>query len=443
MIYVNHEKDTFGNSIINDIPKKFDAGEIDKLTFALRKFGDQQIHTILKFDGLFDRARIRKAVRLMMDKEPVLGCRFIEHPKNPYWQRRADLDSLNYCSFVDSKSFEEELQEFIISPCDPRVDLGLQIRIYRNGNQDILCLKSSHAIIDGGGIIDYLTSLGNLYVQLKDNPTHEIQSNITGSRKLHQVLKQFNFLQRLFIFLKNRSPKPNWAFPWKGTNAINPDYIIRRFKPGKFKKMKSFAKKHNATINDMLLTAFYRSVFKIINPPLKKKLVSVVTVNLRTYLPNNKAESICNLSTSAYPQIEYFPNEYFTETLLRVRNEMKLRKKLFPGIGPAAFLQTIFRRNFTKIIEITKNRFDNDLKKGVTHPVFTNVGLVKTDNFDYGEIKPIDGYLMTPIVHAPGFIMGAMTFNETMSLCLGFYEDSYDKKLIEEFIDSIDKELDL
>lgn len=424
------------------IPKKFQASSMDKLTFALRKFGDQQIHAVLDFNGHFDEQRIKKAVRLMLESEPVLGCRFIEHPKKPYWERMGNLDNQDYCTFVTENDFEKDIFNFITTPNDPREELGIKIRIFKRNNFDTLCVKTSHALIDGGGIQEYLVLLGKIYKELGENPNYKVIPNINGRRSVKQVLGKFNFFKKVFVFFKNMSSKPNWAFPWIGLKSEKPNYILQRFKNEKFRKIKEFGKKFDATINDMVLAAFYRAIFQIINPAPNKKLVTVVTVNLRAYLPNNKAESLCNLSSSSYPEINYIANETFADTLIRVRDEMKRRKKNAPGIGPALFIETVFKMNFSHVKKAIQKRFEKDLKRDATHPVFTNVGLVETNYFDFGDIKAVDGYLMTPIMNAPGFIFGLMTFNERMTMCMGYYEESYDKKVVERFFELIKEEFE-
>jgi len=434
-------KDAKTNSTKISIPKTFKAGTVDKLTFALKKFGDQQIHGVFFFNGRFDKTRLKKAVRMVLDIEPTLGCKFIEHPKKPYWERRDDLDSLDYITFVDSTDFDKDLFDYIITPCDPREDLGVQVRIFHQEKNDVLCIKTNHAIIDGGGCVEYLQLLRKVYQKLAQNPEFEFEVNISGSRSLKQVLRRFNIFQKIFIFFKNMSSKPNWMFPHIGLEALKPNYIIRRIPPERFRKIKKFGKEFGATINDMTLTAFYRAIFQILNPEPMKKLVTVLTINLRAYLPEYKGESICNLSSSAYPELDYIPNEPFKDTLMRVRDEMKFRKKYAPGIGPAFFIENVFRLPFERVKQSIQDRYDKDLKRKATHPVFTNVGLITTEDLDFGEIKALDGHIMTPIMNAPGFIIGLMTFNETMSLCMGFYESSYDKDIVKKFFDLMDMEL--
>ncbi|NHJ84070.1 MAG: hypothetical protein FK734_01325 [Asgard group archaeon] len=427
------------NGSINE--RIFKAGTVDKLTYALMKFGDQQIHAILTFDEYFDLDLFVKAYELILEVEPVLKSRFVYHDKKPYWKVKEDIKQNEYFTIIKTDKTDEEIFNYIITPCNPEIDNPIQIRILRNSKQDVLLLKTNHAIVDGGGIIEFLELLAKNYKQLTLNPNYTLDSYISEGRDLKQVLRKFNIFQKIFIFFKNMSSKPNWAFPWIGNKQTAPNYIIRRFEPEQFRKIKTYGKKFNATINDMVLTAFYRSVFKLLNIKHNEPLVTVVTINLRMYLQDKKGYSICNLSSSAYPRIAYVPNENFAETLSRVHKEMNFRKKYAPGIGPAFFIENVFRMPFSRVVNSIRKRYEKDLKRKATHPVFTNVGLMRTQDIDFGSINAVDGYIMTPIMKSPGFIFGLVTFNETMSINAGFYKGSYDKKTFETFFDNISDEL--
>ncbi|WP_160328949.1 hypothetical protein [Syntrophomonas wolfei] len=46
-----------------------------------------QIQAVITFDQHLDTEVLKAAVMLSLDAEPVLGCRFVEDEKRPYWQR--------------------------------------------------------------------------------------------------------------------------------------------------------------------------------------------------------------------------------------------------------------------------------------------------------------------------------------------------------------------
>ena len=65
------------------LPAEFQDQAV-RILAGLRAAGDVQ--TVLVFRGSLDRDRLARAVRLMLDAEPVLGCRFDE--EEPAWVRQ-------------------------------------------------------------------------------------------------------------------------------------------------------------------------------------------------------------------------------------------------------------------------------------------------------------------------------------------------------------------
>ncbi|MBD3191064.1 MAG: hypothetical protein GF308_10490, partial [Candidatus Heimdallarchaeota archaeon] len=303
------------------IPKHYPTSTLDKLTFLLHNVADQLIHLVIEYNGHLDFALLKKAIKISLDIEPILGCKFVDHPKNPYWIRREDLDQIDYCSLVESVNIEKKLREFVFEDIDPTKDPLFQFRIFRS-ETDTLCFKVNHVIMDGGGIKEYLSLIINIYTSLEKEQSFEAIPNISGSRGFDQVLRKFGLFKKFVLFLKNRAPKPSWCFPWSGINKTNKNYIIHRFFPERFRRIKQYGKERGATINDMLVTAYYRAMFKIVKPRPGEPMVSVVTVNLRSYLKNFRAESVCNLSTGVYPNIAYNPEDSFDDTLKKVKKIM-------------------------------------------------------------------------------------------------------------------------
>jgi NRPS condensation-like uncharacterized protein len=419
----------------------YKTSALDRLTFLLRETGDQMMHCIITYNKHFNFSQLHKAMRLAIDIEPILGCVFIEHPSNPYWQRLDEIDNLDYCSLIKTSDLEKDLHSYITQDFNPHKELPIQLTVFRLAKNDVLCLKVTHTVADGGGIFEFIQLLNNIYIELDNNPNYQVNPKVV-SRSLKQILKNFNFLKKIRIFLKNRSPKPTWSFPWKDTKRTNKDFIIHRISTKQFLDIKKYCKEKNVTVNDLLLTSFYRAMYQIDQPEPKKKMVTVVTTNLRNYLPDKKASSICNLSTSIYPYVSLTPNEKFEDTLQTIHNEMLKFKKNYPGLGSAVFIHYLFGRlRFSRVRNVTLNRIRKDIETHKTHPVFTNIGLIKKEQLAIGNLIANDCFFVTPIMFAPGFIFGMFTFENRMCLSVGFCEGSYEKKKIEEFLKLFESEL--
>ncbi|MFW9924795.1 MAG: hypothetical protein ACFFDW_16055, partial [Candidatus Thorarchaeota archaeon] len=281
----------------------------------------------------------------------------------------------------------------------------------------------------------------SLYNSLMENKELTIEPNITGSRSLTQVLKHYTIRKKLRSFFSENSFSPSWSFPAIGNGKKIKNYAIKRFDQERFEIIKQYGKEHNATINDMILTSFFRAMFKLNQPKPGKEMRISMPTDLRALLPDKKAETIANLVSSTFVGVRYNPNESFDETLQQVSSNTKKKKEIYLGLGYMFLIRNIFRMRYSTIEWLVK-RFYKSLNKGRKwHPIVTNIGMLDSEKRYLGEVKIIDGYIIPPVNWAPSFSMGVSSFNKQLSLSIGFCEDSYAKSTVEEFLELIDQEL--
>lgn len=72
---------------MSNIPGRFKARTIDKTAICMRVLAEMVLHFEMEFDHRIDAARLEKALDLIIDAEPVLGCRFITDRLRVYWER--------------------------------------------------------------------------------------------------------------------------------------------------------------------------------------------------------------------------------------------------------------------------------------------------------------------------------------------------------------------
>jgi len=72
-----------------------------------------------------------------------------------------------------------------------------------------------------------------------------------------------------------------------------------------------------------------------------------VSIDLRRYCPDLKAEAICNLSGALYSGLERKQGESFKTTLERIVVLTKKLKADFPGIGSAKGLEYMFGQGYS------------------------------------------------------------------------------------------------
>ncbi len=419
-----------------NFPKKILASPNDNLNYLLRCGTDQQINFIFQLDGQVDAERMKKAVRLTLDAEPVLGCRFVKDRRKTYWERRDDIDGLNYFEVIETTKVENELNKFILSQIDPSLDSIIQVKIFRS-EKDTLMIKSDHSVMDGGGFYDYLTLLCDIYNKLTENPSYNVQPNIQASRGLKQVLKHYSFRKKMCSLLRERGYTPTWSFPSIGNGRTKKTFTLRKISPERFDNIKQYGKQRNASLNDMFLTAVFRALFAINKPHKNKPMTIAVPTDLWCLMPTKKAETITNLVSTTFASTKYDPTITFDEMLKDISKQMKKKKDIYLGLGQTFVLNNLFRLRYSWIEKLQKGIFKMVYKSGKMHPIVTNVGMVDAKKRHFAEVNVEDGYIITPVNWATSFSMGISSFNKRITMSIAFCEDSYDKRTIELFLDLI------
>jgi NRPS condensation-like uncharacterized protein len=190
------------------IPARLPSVSQDRLLYLNRHLGELYTIYVLTCDGRIDRDRLRQTMRLAIDAEPVLGCRYVPG-RRPYWERRRDLDSLNLCDLAETADLQQELAAFVAARMDATKDPLLHARIVR-GASDTLLFQTSHLPIDGAGIKELIALIASLY---RDGG-RAITPNL-GSRGSRQLFRQIGWRECLRA-LRRAFPKPllnQWSFP--------------------------------------------------------------------------------------------------------------------------------------------------------------------------------------------------------------------------------------
>lgn len=417
-----------------NIPKTFCVTAQDAYNYVASKvFADQQLCLVLKLSGRVDETSFARALRLTLDQEPVLGSRFAENGGSPYWERRNDLEKIRICSVVETTSPEHGIQAFINEATQADADPLVVSRVFREKEADTVCIKVNHSACDAGGLKEYVSILSDVYSRLSADPGYSVRPNLCGRRDQSQV---FEHIKDLDSIEPRGGPRPTWTLPQKGD--ISSLHSIRYIPRERFGAIKDYARDKKATINDLLLTALYSTLFEVNNTGYAEPMTIQVSIDLRRYCPDNKAEAICNLSGALYLGVERIQGEVFEKTLERIASFMRKLKEDYPGIESAKGLEYMYGQGYPVLENWLKESGVQSRKHNVTYPLLSNFGLLKEYNF--GGLHTVKGYISSPIMYPPGFMLGVSTYNEEMTLSIG-YCGQENSRQIESFLDTYMEQL--
>jgi len=425
---------------MNDIPKRFRSQATDRYVNYIRCASDIMLHLELEFDTQLDFDRLAHATNLTLDAEPVLGCRFVQRWWRPYWER---LDVNNRQAFIAANN-EMEYESFKSSSIDPYTGPQLKACLWHSINGDRLLLKVAHEVADAGAVKEIASTISSIYTRLKNEPGYQPTPNINGCRSIWQVLRRvpvhaypkiyFSFLRQLWAF---SVPANTLVLPMEDGPNAPLVFAIRHIPSDRVSRMMEYAHLHNATLNDLLITASFHSLATIDESDKRKRLRLVITVDLRRYLPNGKGGGICNLSAQDYLTLGIKIGDNFDATLKWLSDYMRHRKANWIGIGPYLGMEPLAAPLPYKLRRTAASKQSEATKRN-SAPNPTNMCRIDPNTVTF-DVSPIKAYLLPPPVYPPLFVYGLSGYNGTLTLSAGTYPTQ--KEIVEKFFDAILKEL--
>jgi NRPS condensation-like uncharacterized protein len=402
--------------------------------YAINGFNDHQIHCVLRFEFGPDAELLRKAVAISIETVPILGTRYVDGAR-PRWTR---LDLKEYSrAFVTTHS-EMEFEEFVAS----RVDecFGPQIRVcLLDSTPYAIALKMNHMVCDAAGFKTYLYLLCQIYSGLIADPQYK-PSAIKGDRSIRCVLKRFGLgvkLKSLLLQSDENNLTGGDQFPLSSGGEKQSFVLTRNLGRDRTESLKDYGRASNATLNDIVLTAYYRCLFRILGLSPGATLQIPVMVDMRRYLGKiDEPMPLTNLASTVITHLEYRQQESFEETLRRVKATMDEKKASNLGLNAFVKLSLIYR--------IFGDRIANRLLRSrLTHPLLgmTNVGVLDSSQLSFGNLRPCDAFLCGSIKYKPYFQLAISSFQSELTLSVNLCGSASDQDQIRTFFDEIDSEL--
>ncbi|WP_058303305.1 condensation domain-containing protein [Gorillibacterium timonense] len=426
----------------NNIPNQFPTNGQDWANYIGHLWNaNRQIQLILEFEDRLNIPRMRKAVRLSIDAEPILGCTFVENEQLPFWERLEHLDARNCFRWEEVQDRDEALTITLTQPFDSE-EQQLQVKLIRSNNADTLCIKLNHACCDGGGAKEYLQLLLKIYNHLGEDETYRPESNVAGQRDAARLFQTLGIKDPLLAFNPQLAAlKPTWSFPYKEVEAKSFHFSTLRLDKSQTGTLHSYAKVNGATLNDLILTAFYRALFVIVQPEEAEPMEICVTYDLRNYLPDKKADAICNLSSVVNHRIAKREGESPLATLKRVSLVMNEIKNNKPGIHSAATLEMLMGIGFKHAVASIKAAWEEAVKSRMSTINLSNMGIVAKYPLNFGGLIAKQAYLVTPVFRSPSFMLGVSSYDQRLTFTVGYCEPEMARSDVDAFFSILQKEL--
>ena len=406
------------------LPQKLPAVLFDGILLGYHQsgLGIFIIQIELDFDCRLDVHRLRRAFEIVLDAEPILGCRIVPDPRRPFWVRLSPGERGNFFVARDETFYAE----FLMAPLDPCVEPQIKACLWQKTGGDRLLIKFSHVAGDTGAAKEATARIAAIYRALADDPACHPEPNLAGCRDFSQVLHHvpwyayprivMNFLRQTW---KSAVPPRSLCLtfpPGPRTPAV---YIMRALSPERTRELAYYGRARGATLNDMIVAALYRALASVEGWDGRKRLRMQTTIDLRRwYIDGGKAAGICNLSLYEYPHLGRRLGDTFDETLALVSRATSHRKKDWPGLTDICLGPLLKLMSHDRMLRTMLRASRRFLEEGNTMPALTNLGPIDRAAVTFDR-PPVRAHALPPIVFPPLIGLGISGYDGGLTLSAG------------------------
>jgi NRPS condensation-like uncharacterized protein len=369
-----------------------------------------------------------------------LGTRYIKG-STPHW---TSIDPDDFGKAFVTTGEHADFEELIVYRVDETS--GPQIKVcLLDSTPSAVAVTMNHMICDAAAFKEYLYFLCGIYSKLTANSSYRL-TMVTGDRSIRGVLKNVSIWVKLRSLL-SQSGDSDWGaanhrFPLSDDTNVHPFILTRKIDRERTNALMDYCRTRNATMNDIILAAYYRCLFRGLSIRPSEKLSVPVMVDMRRYLNRTgRFSALTNLSSTVVTRLEFRPDEPFEATLGRVKANMDDKKAA--NIGINAFIKVSIVSLIAKTGVLKSKRAQSRLRSSLKHPFIcmTNVGVLDSTRLSFGGLRPRDAFLCGAIKYKPYFQLALSSYEEELTLSANLYGSLSDKDRILSFFHEIENEL--
>lgn len=417
--------------------RKLNAELWDKMHYLFREFNDRMVHVELNYDFVLDIDALKTVIICAFEKVPVLHSKFVDKKISTHWEVMPyDIDEV--LSVSEPENLQEAVDDFLTQYIPPESHIQMKFALFIKDGKSTLCMIENHMCMDGGDLKYFLKSFCENYTNYVEKGISPIEYR-TGSRAYTDVYSGFSKMesgvaQRLF---KNINARDNHKFPLTNDNIRDTSFIARKkFSEDVLAKLKVKGKELGATINEMLLTAYFYSVYELADFPLSDQVMISSAIDLRRHMDNVDDKGFTNHTAWMQCAIPQRGRDIFETVQYVVRSSNRFKKDKFMGLYGLPLL------NFGYSI-LPHAASEEIIKIGYSNPYMSmsNIGVLNGQHFSLSGHEPVDAFMSGAVKYKPFVLLTATTYKNIITLSMCVRGNDKDKEIVNKFFDLMEKNI--
>lgn len=417
--------------------RRLNAELWDKMHYLFRDFNDRMVHVELNYDFIPDIEALKTVIICAFEKVPVLHSTFVDTKLSTHWTVKPYvIDDILTIKEVDD--VKAAVEEFLTQYIAPDADIQMKIALFTKDGKSTLCMVENHMCMDGGDLKYFLQAFCENYTKYVQNGTSPVAFR-TGSRSYNDVYSGFSktesgVAQRLF---KNINARDKHKFPLTPNNIVDKSFIARRkFSEDTLAKLKPIGKELGATVNELLLAAYFYSVYELADFPASDKLMISSAIDLRRHMDNVADKGFTNHTSWMQCAIPERGRDIFETIKYVVRSSNRFKKDKYMGLYGLPLLNLGYNI-------MPHAASEEIIKIGYSNPymAMSNIGILNGQHFALDGHEPTDAFMSGAVKYKPFVLLTATTYKNVITLSMCVRGNDEDKKIVNKFFDLMEKNI--
>lgn len=417
--------------------RKLNAELWDKMHYLFRDYNDRMVHVELHYDFRIDIDALKTVITCFFEKAPVLHSSFTDNRIHPYWTvKDYHINDILTVKEVSEEDLAEEINSFLVQYIPPEESIQMKVAVFYYGeNKSALCVVENHMCMDGGDLKYFMKTLCKNYTDFVQNEVSPISLR-TGTRSYEAVYEDFTATERKMAkgLYKNINTRDKHGFPFTPNNFIDKSFIARRkLSAETFDLLRASGKKHSATINDMLLAAYFHSLYDLAQFNPNDSVSISCAIDLRRHIKDDAGQGITNQTAWMQCRIPHKGRDIFETLDYVVKSSNQFKQDRFMGLHGLPLLSLGY-----KIMPHAAS--EEIIKVGYANPLLamSNIGILEVDKLALDGHEPTDGFMSGAVKYKPYALLSATSMRKKLTLSMCVRGNDEDRRIVEHFFDLLE-----
>lgn len=419
--------------------RKLNAELWDKMHYLFRDFNDRMVHVELHYDFEIDIEALKTVLICFFEKAPVLHSSFKDNHVSPYWiVKPYTIEDVLTVAYPDD--LEKAVDDFLTQYLPPDSDLQMKVAVFFKDGTSTLCVVENHMCMDGGDFKYFMKALCenyNAYVEKGISPI-ELRE---GTRSYEAVYEDFSKTEQRMArnLYKNVCAKDEHKFPLTPDSIRDRSFIAKRkISAETFDKIRAAGKKHGATVNDMLLTAYFYSLYELAGYDPSDSVTISCAIDLRRHIKDVSDEGLTNHTAFMQCNIPERGRDIFETLQYAVQSSQKFKHDKFMGLYGLPLLKLGY-----SILPHAAS--EEIIKIGYSNPLLamSNIGILESDKLALQGHEPTDGFMTGAVKYKPYALLSVTSLRKELTISMCVRGNDEDRAIVERFFDLMEKSVGL